>query len=160
MHYPVSLIEFALDALNEDKKVKIINQYIALYNITPSLPSQYKTRLENAEKTLREQGLEVDRWTEILDEQHIPSDLQNEFYYYLIEMKKAYVLDNERLVSKEAVDLAKYKLEEYTNSEDFNLQTARDVLHLTRKNLVPLLELFDRLGYTKRMNNVRRWIKL
>src|SRR5699024_12807453 len=84
----------------------------ALHNVTPSLPPQYKTRLENAEGTLRKQGLEVGRWTDILDEQQIPSDLQNEFYYYLIEMKKAYVLDNERLVSKEAVDLAKHKLEE------------------------------------------------
>lgn len=158
-HYPVVLLEFALDALNEDEKIKVINQYIALHNVTPSLPPQYKTRLEDAEETLRKQGLEVGRWTDILDEQQIPSDLQNEFYYYLIEMKKAYVLDNERLVSKEAVDFAKHKLEEYTHSEDFNLQTARDVLHLTRKNLVPLLELFDRLGYTKRMNNMRRWIK-
>lgn len=155
--YPVNLIEFTIKALEEDSVIRVIGQYMALAHATPVLPTQWKVKLENAEKALEEQGMEVGFWKELLDQHHIPSDLQKEFYNYLIETNRAYAFDGERLISKKAIDQAKDQLKEYTNSEEFNLQTGREALQLTRKNLVPLLELFDRLEYTKRADNTRVW---
>lgn len=158
-HYPVSLIEFMIKALINEEVINMTDQYVALSGVTPALPNAWKTKLENVLKTLQQQGLEVEKWDYLLAEQKIPSDLQKEFYYYLIELEKAYVLEPERLIAKEAVEIAKQKLAEHTNFEAFTLQTARECLQLTRKNLVPLLELFDRLGYTKRVENMRTWVE-
>lgn len=156
--YPISLIEFTIKKLTKENVVKIIDQYVALADVTPTLPPEWKIKLEGAEKALQQQGLEVEIWSELLNKHQIPSELQKEFYFFLIETGRAYVLDDERLILKEAVDQAKSNLADHTKLEDFNLQTARDSLQLTRKNLVPLLELFDRLGYTKRSGNMRTWI--
>lgn len=156
--YPESLVEFALKTLAEDRQINITNQYIALTHVTPALPEKWKTRLENVNKELIQQGAEVEKWSDLLLQYKIPADIQKEFYYFLIETKKAHVFDDDRLISKRAVEQLREKLSEYTGFEDFNLQAARDSLQLSRKNLVPLLELFDQLGYTKRVGNMRSWI--
>ncbi|TMN23193.1 selenocysteine-specific translation elongation factor [Lentibacillus cibarius] len=158
-HYPVSLIEFAMKTLKEESEITIRDQYVSLANVKPALPSQWKTRLESAEKALQKQGLEPGKWNELLDQHQIPLKLQKEFYYYLLETASAYVLDDERLIAKDAADQALRKLQEFTNGEDFTIGTAKDHLQLTRKNMVPLLELYDQLGYTKRTGNMRTWVK-
>ncbi|MBY7142049.1 selenocysteine-specific translation elongation factor [Virgibacillus sp. NKC19-3] len=157
--YPISLIEFVINRLTEKNNIKVIDQYVALHDVHPSLPPQWKEKLENAEEALKQQGMEVEKWSELLAKHQIPSELQKEFYHFLIESERAYALDNERLIGKEATDQARKRLEQHTNEEAFNLQTARDSLQLSRKNLLPLLELFDYLGYTKREGNLRTWIR-
>ena len=156
--YPESLLEFTIDTLRNDHNIKISNQFISLAHVVPSLPHQWKTRLENMEKELIKQGVEVEKWSELHSKHHIPTDIQKEFYYFLIQTKKAFVFDDDRLISKAAVDQALRKLKEHTDLKDFTLQTAREILQLTRKNLVPLLELLDYLGYTKRVGNMRTWM--
>jgi len=157
--YPASIIEFALNSLEEEKKIRTIDQFVSLKHVTPTLPSQWKIKLENVEEELIRQGIEVAKWNDLLTKYEIPSHIQTEYYYYLIQTEKAYVFDEDRLISKIATKQALKKLAEYTRLEDFNLQTAREILQLTRKNLVPLLELFDHLGYTRRAGNMRKWMK-
>lgn len=157
--YPLPLIESALKILQEDDDVKITSQYISIAQVSPSLPSEYETKLQQAESELQQQGVEVENWNQLLNKQDIPTDLQKEFYHFLIEMNKAYKFDDERLISKQAVDQVLTQLETYTELNDFDLQTARDSLQLSRKNLVPLLELFDELKYTRRVDNQRTWVK-
>ena len=94
----------------------------------------------------------------MLDRLRLTSIIQTDFYYYLLQTKRAFVLDDERLISRLALDKAIMKLKEHTYNEDFTLQMAREALELSRKNLVPLLELLDKLKYTKRVENIRRWI--
>src|SRR5699024_7783490 len=82
--YPVTMLEDAIIALHQAEEIKVMDQYLSLVDKTPSLPPQYKVRLENVEKELREQGLEVGYWNELIKQHHIPQDLQSEFYNYLI----------------------------------------------------------------------------
>lgn len=152
--YPVKLIEFTLEALKNKELIKNTDQYISLHDVTPSLPPEWKKRLEQVEKELIMQGTEAEKWADLMNRHQIPSDIQHEFYYFLINTQRAYIFDDDRLISKTATNQAVRKLEEHTSFEDFNLQTAREVLQLTRKNLVPLLELFDTLGYTNRVGNL------
>ena len=157
--YPMSIIAFAMDALSKGKEIAACEQYVYLSPFTPSLPPEWKKKLEHAEKELINQGAEVEKWSELLQSYHIPSHIQKEFYYFLVQTKRAFILDEERLISKTATDEARIKLEARTNFKDFSLQTAREALQLSRKNLVPVLELFDHLGYTKRIENKRTWIE-
>src|SRR5699024_7451963 len=138
-------------------EVKVVDQYISLVGEWPSLPPHYKVRFANVGKELSEEALEVGHWTELIKQDHIPQDLPSEFYNYLIEANRAYILDDGRLITKYTVDSACSNLQPHTNVKDVTLQIAKDALQLTRKNLVPLLELFDLLGYTKRVDNKRKW---
>ena len=157
--YPLKLVDFVFNKLIEAKKIKTTNQYVSLFHMSPSLPPEWEKRLKQVEKDLIAQGVEVDRWDELLNKHHIPVQIQKEFYQFLTQTNRAYVFDDGRLISKIATDEALNKLMAHTRYQNFNLQTAREVLPLTRKNLVPLLELFDTLGYTKRIGNERTWMK-
>ncbi|MFD1707447.1 selenocysteine-specific translation elongation factor [Siminovitchia sediminis] len=156
--YPVILIEQALRELIKEKRVKIDHQYVSLADRQPELPHAWKTRLENVQKVLIEQGIQVDKFSVLLNRFDIPADIQKEFYHYLIHMNKAFVLDEDMLISRESVEQAYLKLKKDTDSQDFTLQIARQSLQVTRKYLVPLLELFDTLGYTKRADHIRKWV--
>ena len=157
--YLEEFMELVLGQLEAEKRIEISCQYVSLVNFTPSLPSKWKVQLEEVENKLNEQMLEVEKWEMILHNSNTPAHIQKEFYHFLIESKRAYKLDKDRLISKKAVEEASRLLYQHTQGEDFTLQTAKDVLQLTRKNLIPLLELFDELKYTKRKDNVRMWLK-
>src|SRR5699024_2527824 len=88
----------------------------------------------------------------------VADELAKEFYFYFVQAERAYVFDEERIVARQIVKNAATELYEQTKGEGFTLQTARDVLRLSRKNLVPFLELLDRLQYTKRVGNERIWL--
>lgn len=154
-----SLIELAIGALEEQGKIKVSNQFVSLFGVSPSLPPQWEKRLTGVEQNLIAQGLEVDWWNRLFEGTNIPEDIKQDYYYYLLEAKKAYIFDEGRLVSARAVEEAVARLKEEIPEESFNLQRVRDLLQLTRKNLIPLLELFDELGYTERIDNERKWLK-
>lgn len=156
--YPDVLLEFTLDRLNHEGHIKSIEQYISLSNFTPALPNEWKRSLETIEETLINQGLEVIKWEDLIKPYNIPTTIQKEYYYYLLHTKRAYIFDENRLISNKAVEKAYGLLKEYTNAKAFTLQTAREAIGLSRKNLVPLLELLDELNFTKRSNNARLWL--
>lgn len=157
--FPAPLIEYAVKTLDAEKRIKIENQYVSLIYASPALPLKWKSKLENAQQELIHQGIEVEKFGVLLKKHGIPEAIQKEFYHYLLLTNKAFILQDDMLISKEAVNQARIKLEADTNLEEFTLQMARESLPVTRKYLVPLLELFDRLGYTKRTDNTRKWMQ-
>lgn len=156
--FPAPLIEFAVKTLDREKLIKIENQYVSIIDVIPTLPLNWKSRLEKTLKELIRQGLEVEKYNELLKRYDIPSEIQKEFYHYLVNTERAFILNDDMLISKEAVEQARIKLEADTHLGGFTLQMARESLRVSRKYLVPLLELFDRLNYTKRVDNNRKWI--
>jgi len=159
LNKPDSIIDYVIQVLHEQRYIKVVDQYIALDYFKPSLPPTWKTELKQIESMLRQQGMEVEKWHDLLQPYDIPSHIEKDFYNFLLEEKKAFIFDENRLISSEAVERAQQVLAEGTQYEDFSLQTARNILQLTRKNLIPMLELLDRLGYTRRVDNIRQWIK-
>lgn len=156
--YPTPVLEYALKILTTNKVMMMNEQYISLSHVSPSYPDHWEKKLTDAETTLIQQGTEPSKWTELLHSYQLPPDLQKDFYYFLLHTNKAFIFDEERLISTDATHRAMQKMVDQTKGEDFTLQTARETLQLSRKNLIPLLELLDKLGYTKREGNVRHWI--
>lgn len=157
-HDPTILLEMALESLDQKNEIKINEQYISLEGVNPSLPPQWEKKLESIEAKLIEQNAETEKWSDLIASQKIPDDIQKEFYYFLIQTERAFEFNDERLISQATVDEMIKKLLNETDRQDFTLQIARDVLQLSRKNLVPFLELLDRLEYTQREGNTRSWI--
>lgn len=154
--YPERLVEFVL--LNEEEnKFRIQDLSVSLTSFTPHVPENWRKKSENAFKEWEEQGAEIDKMTDIFTRHSLPESLHTDLYYYLLHMDLAYEYDEGRLISRKAAEKIRTKLFEKTMGASFTLQTARDITALSRKNLVPLLELFDRLGYTERVGNERTW---
>lgn len=156
--YKRELVEGVLQ-INESKQhITICNQFIAQSIFKRHVPKEWTKRIESFIKDLQNSGAEVGKYVDLCEKQMIPKQLQTDLYYFLIETGKAYALDEERMISKEAVCHLKELLYKKTKGDPFNLQRARDILQLSRKNLIPLLELFDELQYTRRVENERKWL--
>lgn len=155
--YSEAVVEFTLYMLKKDKVIELIGPVVSLTHFIRTYPSKWSKKLKQIEKTLIKQGANLEEWNQIVSNSEIPDDIITDFYHYLIETEKAYLFDEGRLISKKAVVELIVQLEKETGRNSFNLQTARSILGLSRKNLIPLLELSDKLGYTKRDGNVRVW---
>lgn len=156
--YPDELVDAVIDDLSQKKRLKVKNEYVASFHFQPHPPETLKGRYEALIGDLNEQQIAVEKWKTLIEKHNIEDRYAKDLYHYLIDTEKAYVFDEARIVSKRAVLEACKALSTYTNRKPFTLQEARECLQLTRKNLIPLLELFDRLRYTKRVENERHWL--
>ncbi|MGV3488641.1 MAG: selenocysteine-specific translation elongation factor [Tuberibacillus sp.] len=156
--FPKGLTEAASGYLFEKGKVTVVQHVVRLADFQPHYPPKWEKRLDSVETELREQSLQPSPWTELISGAQLPEALANDFRKYLLENGMAYTLDGERLVSQIAVKTALSQLKKRTHNH-FTVQEAKDILGLTRKHLIPLLELFDNNGWTKREGNERHWVK-
>src|SRR5699024_7754576 len=108
--YKLSIMELANNRLKDNKYIDINEQFISLNTFTPHLSSEWQKRLEKIEEDLISEGAETNKWDHLLANSNIPSIIQTDFYYYLLQTKRAFVLDDERLISRLALDKAIMKL--------------------------------------------------
>jgi selenocysteine-specific elongation factor len=67
-------------------------------------------------------------------------------------------LDDKHIVAADVFYGMAAELYEKTE-ERFSLQDAKAVIDATRKYLVPFMEQLDKMGFTKRQENERIWVK-
>ncbi|PSL40200.1 selenocysteine-specific translation elongation factor SelB [Planomicrobium soli] len=154
--YPKPFIEYTLDKLAELNEVRKAEQYMALGNFEPHLPKQWKTRMEGIITAIEKDGVQVKKWEEYTGGTPIPKADISEMTAYLLHTKQAYRFMEDTLVHRSAVEAAVAKLQAETEVE-FGLKEAKDTLDLSRKYLIPFLELLDQLGVTTRAQDKRRW---
>lgn len=155
--YPKRLIEFSLDKMVETGEIRKEDQYIQLGNFSPTYPAKWEKRIGNAINRLKADGLEVKDWEYYLDEEKIPTDLQSEIKYFLIQLGDIHSLSDKLFVHSTSIEKAAELLKEKTG-DSFTLKEAKDYLNLSRKYLIPLLELFDKLKLTIRIEDKRKWV--
>lgn len=157
--YGDSLLEFSL--LNEKRlaDIKVKESCISLSSFQPSYPSGWERRIEQMLVEWEEDGAEVSKMDDYYIKHQIDEALRRELTYYLLQSKRAYSFDEGRFISFSALKQLKDTLYKETDGASFTIQAARHITKLSRKNLVPLLELFDRLQYTERNGNERNWLK-
>lgn len=149
---------YCLQDLINEGRVTVTGAIVALSNFKPHAPKKWQEAVEKVENELSLSGANPRKWEEIVHDAKLPENLAHDLYQLLITTERAYVFDEGRLVDAKTVLNLQEKLFQETKGEAFTLQDARESFELSRKNLVPLLELFDTLGYTSRDGNERQWL--
>ncbi|HLS07356.1 MAG TPA: SelB C-terminal domain-containing protein, partial [Bacillota bacterium] len=156
--YPKTLIEYTIEQLINRAELLRTGAYVSLASFEPSVPKKWQKQFQAVEEELIKQQVDVSKWAALNEKHQVSEHMQREFYHYLIDTEQAFVFDDERIISRQAVEQSLEVLAKATDQQPFTLQNAREVLNLSRKNLIPLLELFDKLGFTKRIGNERTWL--
>lgn len=154
--YPKPFIEYSLNALSEQKEVNKIGQFIALASFAPHLPKQWKARMEGVISALEKDGLQAKKWPEYFEGTPLPKSDIPDFTQYLLEDGQAYRLEDDTLIHQTAFAESVAKLKGGTGAA-FGLKEAKDALDVSRKYLIPFLELLDALELTAREEEQRRW---
>lgn len=155
--YPKRLVEFVLEKLVEEGFLKKQEQYIQLATFSPHYPEKWSKRMEAVVIAIQKDEIEVQPFEQYMKNEKIPELYKDDFKYYLIQSRKAVAFDENHLLSIEAINKAANLLKSKTG-EEFAVKDAKDILGLSRKYLIPLLELFDALNLTKRVEDKRKWV--
>ncbi|ADU30393.1 selenocysteine-specific translation elongation factor [Evansella cellulosilytica] len=152
--YGSSVIEAVIEEGIVTNVFKKNKQFIATYDFSPSFPKQWERRMNQVILAMEKEGLQVSPFTDLVNNAGIPLELQEELRHFLLRTSKVIELDEKHILSKTAFEAAVQKVKENI-ADKFDLQTAKSVLNISRKYLVPLLEAFDEQKVTKREGNER-----
>ncbi len=154
--YPVKLIEETIDVNVEKGELKSTGPFLSTDSFEPYLPGSWKTRMTQVIEELRKQGLNVSPIDMLIEKESIPDSLKGEFKQYVVTENIAVSLTDELYVHENSFKKAITELKSRTG-ESFTLQEAKDILNVSRKYLVPILEKLDDSGYTIRKDRNRFW---
>lgn len=154
--YPVKLVEAAIELKIAKGELKQTGPFLSEYSFQPYLPNSWKTRMTQVIEELAKQELNVSPIDMLIEKGSIPESLKGEFKQYLLTEHVAVSLTDELYVHKDSWEKTITDLKSGTG-ETFTLQEAKDILNVSRKYLVPVLEKLDESGYTIRKDRDRYW---
>lgn len=156
--YPKRLVDFVVEKLIDEQFLQKQDQYIQLATFSQHYPEKWSKRMEEVVTSMQKDGVEVQPFDQYIKTAGVPEQYKDDFKYYLLQSKKAAALDEQHLITAEALRQTASLLKEKTGA-DFTVKDAKDVLGLTRKYLIPLLELFDTQKLTRRVEDKRKWVE-
>lgn len=130
----------------EDKKIiKINEEYISQYDFYPIVNDKLQEKVNLIEKKLLEQKFTPDTWDNLTVEFNINDTDILDLFNYLIDQKKIIKLTEKYVIHYTNFELLIKIISEFLNKEKtISLQQAKDLLQVSRKYLVPLMELLDK----------------
>lgn len=155
-YYPKPFIDYCLNRLMEQDSLHKTDQFIAEPLFKPHLPKKWKARMEQVIASIEYDSFTPKKWEEYIKETPLAKDDANELNNFLIQTGQAYQLTDEILIHQAAFHEALTKIKGQTE-DTFKLNEAKDALGISRKYLIPFLELLDSLKMTTRQDDVRKW---
>lgn len=129
--------------------------YIHLPNFKPVIPRQIKKQVDDALQILKNNQITVQPI-----HKYFPKIKQKDFNDILIYLQEHHFIVNlfddyfiHHDVFKKNMKQLKMK-----HPIEFSLKDAKEVLNVSRKYLIPFLETLDRMNFTKREEQMRKWI--
>lgn len=131
-------------------------EYISLHSFTPDLPARWKPAVAQVMNRLQREGWTPTEWETLLQEAGIPAKPGEDIRGYLIREATLVPLTEKLLMHREAYDRAVDLAAKTIRREgSLSMQLAKECFGLSRKYLVPLLELMDKKGITRRVGDKR-----
>ncbi len=149
-----NLTEHCLNDLLQTNNIKQQEQYLYVADFQPSLP---KGPMEKIVSSLMNDGIQPEKWVDYIKEGNLSNQAGNDLKTYLLKSNQAYFLNEVTLIHKSAFDKAVDMLKAETD-DIFSLSEAKEILSLSRKHLIPFLELLDHHQSTRREEGKRVWI--
>ncbi|OEF99265.1 selenocysteine-specific translation elongation factor [Vulcanibacillus modesticaldus] len=130
--------------LESEQYIKINEEYISMYDFQPTLPKHLQQKTEQLEKKLINQQLKPDSWDELTKSLEINEKDKIEIYNYLINLRKILKLTDKMVIHYQTFEKLKQEVTYFLSKEgQITLQQAKELLGVSRKYLVPLMELLD-----------------
>jgi selenocysteine-specific elongation factor len=155
---PKEWVSVVIDNALQNQHLHKHEQFISVVDFEPTFPSNWKKRIDTLLEGMEKDQLNVKAWDEYGSEAGIPKDVVEELKHFLRQTSKLYFIDDKHALTRSTLMTALNKLRSSTG-ESFDLKEAKDCLEVSRKYLIPLVELFDALGITRRDEQKRVWVR-
>lgn len=150
------LFDDIMAMMEQRRSVKIDGKHVSLYGFIPSL-NQEQQRIRNKIMDAYKADLvDAPKPNDVISS--IKEDEANSkaVLDFLIDTGELVKIGEENIISRDAYDYAAQKLKEYLKENgEITLSQYRDMLNISRKAALSLLEHFDRIKITKRVGDRR-----
>ncbi|MEW6662013.1 MAG: selenocysteine-specific translation elongation factor [Bacillota bacterium] len=145
-----------LEYWQEKGYVKIKGTAVALPGFNPVPTGPQQQALELVERKLKEGGFQPPAWPEILPLLSLGAEEAEEVLQYLLRLEIAVKAADDIYFHREFINQAKQLISEHVKKNGgILLGEARDLLNSSRKYVLPLLEYFDQVKFTRRIGDKR-----
>ncbi|MGM0835402.1 MAG: selenocysteine-specific translation elongation factor [Bacillota bacterium] len=151
------LFEFLLEKMAAAKCVRRMDNLLYLDGFLPSYPKQWQRRMEQVERELAQDKITPQAFSQYCESAGLPEKEAHDLKYFFLKQMKAYQLDDSHLIDGQEFHMTVEYLKSQTE-EKIELSEIKDMLQLSRKYLIPFVELMDALGITEREGTKRRWL--
>ncbi len=156
--YGKSLVDFTVEKGILDGKWIKEEQWLFSSGFERNIPKSWQKRADNMLDQLRNDGLQVQYLDDYFAKSGIPGDLKADMIRFLTDTDKIEPIDGQYYYHEDIFHDALEKLKAGTGGS-FDVGEAKDLLGLSRKYIIPLLERLDELKLTVREDNKRIWKK-
>ncbi len=154
---PSKLFDRLLEQWGKKRLIQKDGRFIALHSFTSHIPQRWEKRIQNALESLEKDGLKPNPFGDYLNHEGVPNDIRGELEGFLVEQSLVIQLDEKHFIDFKVFTNAIKTLKNNTN-QSFSLKEAKDVWGVSRKYLIPLLEVMDERALTKRVGDKREWL--
>ena len=145
-----------LEALESAGIIRLQGDLVALTEFTPKLPDKLAKAGEVAIKRFLNAKFQPPSWEEALEGLGLNRDEATELLAYLLGQGELIRLKEDIILPKETLERAKTRIQELIRQKGpVGVGEVRDALGSSRKLVIPLMEYFDRVRFTRRVGDAR-----
>lgn len=145
-----------LEQLQSQGRVEAKGQFITLPGYSPKLTPELDRLINGITQTYLEAKLETPSWKEVVAKFSINSNLAMEIQLYLLSSQALVKISEDNFVHSKTFDDLKEQFSKLlANGAKLTLAEFRDALNSSRKYVLPLLEYFDQIKFTRRVEDFR-----
>ena len=145
-----------LEALESGGTVRLKGEFVALEGFSPTLPDKLAKAGKVATERVLKAQFQPPSWEEALEGLGLNRDEAFELLAYLLEQGEFIRLKEDLILPKKTLERAKTRIQELIREKGpVGVGEVRDALGSSRKLVIPLLEYFDRVRFTRRIGDAR-----
>ncbi|SDN55938.1 selenocysteine-specific elongation factor [Desulfonauticus submarinus] len=155
-NYSDKLVNFLIDKLTKENKIKIENKFIKLFSHKVKVKGEKRDLLERIFKIIETSGFNPPNFKEIKDKFKLDTKELNEILALLEKEKKIVKINNNFYYAVSIAEkLKQLLLDFFAKQQEMTLADFKSITGLSRKYTIPLLEYFDRQKITMRIGDKR-----
>jgi selenocysteine-specific elongation factor len=152
---PAAAFDLALERLSEEGKLRLSGDLVAPPESAPVLTAAQAALAERMERTLASRGYQVPELSELLRLAPTPA-LGQDLLRYLVDSRRLVKVTSELFYPSGLWDGLRERLAgHFARHPALTMAEFKEMLQVSRKYAVPLLEHLDRIGWTRRQGDVR-----
>jgi selenocysteine-specific elongation factor len=154
--YLPKLFNSLLTYWQEGSELSTQGSLVALAGFQPTLSAAEEDQIKKIAEAYLSHKFQPPMWSEFSTSLGVKQQQAGELLRYLVGQGQLVKIDEDLYFHSQAVEEAKDKISSYIKEQgSIQLAQVRDMLGSTRKYVLPLLEYFDQIKFTKRIQDKR-----
>ncbi|MBN2318654.1 MAG: selenocysteine-specific translation elongation factor [Acidobacteria bacterium] len=153
---PAEVFRHCLEELVENRKVSMEKDTVSLFGREVQLSAEGQSLRERIEDVYKKSGFQPPSFSELQASMNADAEEVRRIFYWMIKEQILVKISEDFIYHRSTIDAIKEKVKSrFAPGMKFSVADFKEILDLTRKHSIPLLEYLDREKFTRRQGNER-----